>query len=115
MATEYSDDFTVKDFEVADNIELHPSTDEWMAGDRFGMVSKIGVKYVYCLMDRSDKTVKMLPKNVGKWQQDKPIVKRHIPAKRFRVEGRTISTRSSRPDDRKLAKKIARKLENANG
>lgn len=67
MSTEYSDNFIVKDFQIGDNIELHPATDAWMQGDRFGMVSKIGRKYIHVLMDRSDRTLQMLPKDVGKW------------------------------------------------
>lgn len=161
MSTEYNDNFTVKDFEIGDNIELHPATDAWMSGDRFGMVSKLGVKYVYVLMDKSDKTLKMLPKDVGKWNgpgqleplEDNPIYQESEdievlidegyamaksgtgktvagefnfgynefmplpnlrpepePAKRFKVQGKTISTRSSNPTLRKIAKRLAKKV-----
>jgi len=54
-------DRTVKDFKVGDDIETHPATDAWMQGDRFGTVSKLGMKYVYVDMHRSGKTRKFLP------------------------------------------------------
>lgn len=156
MATEYNDDFTVDDFHLGDNVELHPATDTWMQGDRFGIVSKLGRKYVYVLMDRSDTTKQMLPKHVGKWNgpggstklaltEGRPVAdfeKKLLdaesgtgktvagefnfgyneflplpnvrpepePAKRFRVQGKTLSTRSSNPALRKIAKRLAKKV-----
>lgn len=40
-------------FQVGSRVELHPSTDAWMAGDRYGTVKAIGRKYLHVHMDRS--------------------------------------------------------------
>lgn len=44
-------------------VELSPSTDAWMAGDRFGEVVKVGSTYVHVRMDRSGRT-RMVPPNL---------------------------------------------------
>jgi hypothetical protein len=50
--------------QVGQRVELHPATDAWMMGDRFGVVVKIGRKYVHVKLDRSGRTIPFLPKNV---------------------------------------------------
>ena len=42
-------------------VELHPATDAWMMGDRYGEVVDVGRKYLWVKMDRSGKTRKCLP------------------------------------------------------
>lgn len=49
---------------TGDRVELHPATDAWMQGDRYGEVIKIGRKYIHVKMDRSGRTLPMLPKHV---------------------------------------------------
>ena len=39
-------DLLLEQFTVGDRVELHPATDRWMRGDRFGTVSKLGRRYV---------------------------------------------------------------------
>lgn len=51
-------------------VQLHPGTDAWMQGDRFGLVVKIGRKYLHVKMDRSGRTLKVTPESVtmaGEW------------------------------------------------
>jgi len=48
-----------------DRVELHPATDAWMQGDRFGEIVFIGRKYVHVKMDWSGRTLKLLPRNIG--------------------------------------------------
>ena len=49
-----------------DRVELHPATDAWMRGDRFGEVTTVGRTLVHVQMDRSGKVRPMYPENVGK-------------------------------------------------
>jgi hypothetical protein len=63
MAVQYG--LELSDFEKGDLIELHPATDDWMAGDRFGMVTKVGRKLLHISMDRSGKIKTFLPEFVG--------------------------------------------------
>jgi len=43
---------TCTDFSVGDRVELHPATDMWMRGARFGTVVKIGRTYVHVRLDK---------------------------------------------------------------
>ncbi len=54
----------VADFTVGTRVELHPATDAWMQGDRFGTVSSVGRKYVRVTMDRSGRVLGKLPMHV---------------------------------------------------
>lgn len=47
-------------FRVGDRVELHPGTDAWMRGDRYGTVEKLGRKWVYVRMDKSGKLVRSM-------------------------------------------------------
>jgi hypothetical protein len=38
---------------VGDRVELHPATDAWMMGDRYGVVQKVGTTRVQVKLDRS--------------------------------------------------------------
>lgn len=51
---------------VGKRIELHPATDAWMRGDRYGDVTRVGRKYVYVRMDRSGRTLKVAFDNIGR-------------------------------------------------
>ena len=134
--TEY--DLPLSAYKVGDRIETHPATDAWMSGDRFGEVTKIGRKYIHVLMDRSEKTKQFDPGCIGKCdvelvEYDKgdcqihrePVVScdnsienaviggiTYFPGKAqvFNVAGMKVSTRSSKPWKRKLAKKLAEKV-----
>lgn len=57
---------------MSDRIEIHPATDRWMAGDRFGSVigyrkDKAGKEIYRVKMDRSGKTISVHEDNVGRW------------------------------------------------
>jgi len=45
--------------------ELHPATDAWMFGDRYGEIVKVGRTLVHIKMDRSGRTLKVAPRYVG--------------------------------------------------
>ena len=36
---------------IGASVELHPATDAWMRGDRYGIVLSIGRKYIHLRMD----------------------------------------------------------------
>ena len=57
-------DLLLEQFKVGDRVELHPATDRWIRGDRFGTVSKIGRRYVHVKLDRSGDTRQFSPENV---------------------------------------------------
>jgi hypothetical protein len=50
--------------EIGKRVQAHPATDSWMQGDRCGVVTKIGRKYIHALMDRSGRTRKFTAGNV---------------------------------------------------
>ena len=41
----------VSDFWVGDRVELHPATDCWMSGAKYGTVTKLGRKWVHVRHD----------------------------------------------------------------
>ena len=47
-------------------VELHPATDAWMMGDRFGEVERQAGDVVRVKMDRSGKTRRVHITNIGK-------------------------------------------------
>jgi hypothetical protein len=46
-------------------VEMHPATDRWARGDRYGEVRKVTRRYVHVLMDRSGRTIRAVPGNIG--------------------------------------------------
>ena len=55
---------SVAQFKVADRVQLHPATDRWMMGDRYGTVIKLGRKHLHVKLDRSGKTIRIAPANI---------------------------------------------------
>ena len=49
------------DFRVGQRVQIHPGTDRWMRGDRFGEVVAIGRKWVKVKFDRSGDLVQVAP------------------------------------------------------
>jgi hypothetical protein len=47
----YSNNFTLADFKVGDRIQMHPGTDQWMMGARYGNVTRIGKHAVQVKLD----------------------------------------------------------------
>lgn len=45
--------------ELRSRVQLHPATDAWMAGDRYGVIVGIGRKRVHVKCDRSHKIRKV--------------------------------------------------------
>lgn len=52
------------EFTVGQRVEVHPATDAWWMGDRFGTVAKLGRKWVHVAMDRSGRTRKFSPEHL---------------------------------------------------
>lgn len=57
--------FTVESFKVGDRVELHPATDDWMRGDRYGEVVKLGVHTIKVTLDKSGKTRRIFPEDIA--------------------------------------------------
>jgi hypothetical protein len=49
---------------VGQRVSMHPATDAFMMGDRYGNVVKVGKTKIHVKMDRSGKTRLVLPKNL---------------------------------------------------
>jgi hypothetical protein len=54
------------DFAVGERVELHPATDAWMQGDRYGQVVLLGRRYVHIKMERSGRVLRKAPRHVMK-------------------------------------------------
>jgi hypothetical protein len=52
--------------DLGDRVELHPATDAWISGDRFGEVVKIGRRYIHVHMDRSGRVRRTTFANISK-------------------------------------------------
>ena len=63
-----TDEATVDDFERGQRVELHPGTDPWMMGDRFGVVTWIDFSkgVVRVKLDVSGKSINILLRNIIK-------------------------------------------------
>jgi hypothetical protein len=48
-------------YSVGDRVELHPSTDAWMRGDRYGEIVKLThiSRRIHVVMDKSGRTLKV--------------------------------------------------------
>lgn len=57
---------TTTAYRIGQRVELHPGTDAWAMGDRFGDIVKVGKRRLWIKMDRSGKIRKMVPLNIGR-------------------------------------------------
>lgn len=56
---------TIQDFNVGSHVELHPCTDQWMMGDRYGEITGLSNKDgVRVRLDKSRKSLWFHPDNV---------------------------------------------------
>lgn len=56
---------TQTDLKPGDRIEMHPATDMWMRGDRYGTVTSLGTR-IRIHLDKSDRNVYVLPSSILK-------------------------------------------------
>lgn len=59
-----SDFFSVRDFLPGYRVQLHPATDAWMRGDRYGTITQVGRKNLHVQMDRSGRSLRVAPGNI---------------------------------------------------
>lgn len=57
-------DLLLSSFNEGDRVRTSASTLAWLAGDRFGEVTKIGHAFVHVRMDASGKVRRMAPENL---------------------------------------------------
>ena len=50
---------TTKLYHVGQRVQLHPATDSWMRGDRYGEVKRVTAKYYHVAMDRSGRMLRI--------------------------------------------------------
>jgi len=55
---------TIRDFVPGQRVQLHPSMDAWMRGDRFGTVLSMGQGKVVVRLDKSNKVKRIRPQNL---------------------------------------------------
>lgn len=55
---------TLNDFRPADRIEMHPATDLWAMGARYGTVIRIGRERLVVKLDKLNHTVRVSPGNI---------------------------------------------------
>jgi hypothetical protein len=51
-------------FYKGQRVQLHPATDRWMRGDRYGTVIHVGRKLVHVKLDVSQQVAKLHPSNI---------------------------------------------------
>ena len=54
----------ITDLWVGDRVQMHPATDAFMQGDRYGTVANIGTRWIEVQMDRSGRKRRFLPADV---------------------------------------------------
>jgi hypothetical protein len=57
--------YTIASFQVGHRVQLHPATDRWMQGDRYGEVVKVGRRILRVRLDKSGVTAKLRPQDIG--------------------------------------------------
>jgi hypothetical protein len=57
--------YTLQDFRTGQRVQMHPGTDRWMRGDRYGEVVAVGRRLVTIKLDRSGQTKAFLPRAIG--------------------------------------------------
>ena len=57
-------DYTTADFKKGQRIELHPATDLWMRGARFGTVTHVGKARVNVKLDKLPCVIYAQPRNL---------------------------------------------------
>ena len=58
------DEYTIDHFTVGMRVEMHPATDLWMMGARYGDVVKVGRTKVHVRLDRIPGVRRIPPRNL---------------------------------------------------
>lgn len=40
-------------YRIGDRVQLHPATDAWMSGDKYGTITRVGSRFYSVRMDKS--------------------------------------------------------------
>jgi hypothetical protein len=57
--------YSIEDFSEGQRVEIHPATDLWMRGARYGVVVKVGLMSVHVRLDATGKTIGIRPRSIG--------------------------------------------------
>lgn len=57
--------FNASDFKVGDRVQLAPHTDTWVRGDRYGVITTVGVRSIRVKLDRSGRTQVKHPSHIS--------------------------------------------------
>jgi hypothetical protein len=53
-----------QDYGVGDRVQLHPATDAWLRGDRYGQIRKVTQKFYHIAMDTSGRVLRVRPSQI---------------------------------------------------
>lgn len=62
--------YQLSDFTAGDRIQMHPATDYWMRGARFGEVVKVGRAKLEVKLDMFGRTFRTSPQNISEIIRD---------------------------------------------
>lgn len=57
-------DIITAGYSVKDRVQIHPATDRWMRGDRYGEIERVTKTRLHVRMDRSKQLVTFHPDNI---------------------------------------------------
>lgn len=56
---------TIDSFEVGDRVAVHPASTLWMRGVRYGVVARVGRKYVFVQTDMREAPFAFYPRDLA--------------------------------------------------
>lgn len=56
--------YTLNDFRPGNRVEMHPATDLWAMGARYGQIIRIGRQRLVVKLDKLNHTVRVSPENI---------------------------------------------------
>lgn len=63
----------IKDFVAGDRVQLHPGTDLWMRGARYGTVMRVGRDKLTVHIDELRRDVRVAPRQIGEIVERSPL------------------------------------------
>lgn len=57
-------DIITAGYSVKDRVQIHPATDRWMRGDRYGEIERVTKTRLHVRMDKSKQLVTFHPDNI---------------------------------------------------
>src|SRR5262245_22656972 len=68
---------TIRDFKVGNRVSLHPATDLWMRGARFGTVRRMTRTHVHVHVDVLGRSIAVRPNDITFEDDGEPVPQAH--------------------------------------